>query len=67
MVDYKTDKIRKAETQDQFIQRLKEEYTPQITAYARVLDKMGATRTRQAWLCSIPLGGRLIELDIQPE
>ena len=67
VVDYKTDKLRSGESEEKFIQRLKDEYTPQITAYARVLERMNMGRTEKAWLCSIPLKGRLIELDIAPE
>ena len=66
VVDYKTDKLRPGESEEKFIQRLKDEYTPQITAYARVLERMNMGRTEKAWLCSIPLQGRLIELDIAP-
>ena len=66
VVDYKTDKLHKGESESDFIQRLKEEYTPQITAYARVLEKSAGKSfpVKKAWLCSIPLGGALIELDI---
>ena len=67
VVDYKTDKLRSGESEEQFARRLREEYTPQITAYARVLERMDSGKTEKAWLCSIPLGGRLIELDIQSE
>lgn len=67
VVDYKTDKLRSGESEEKFIRRLKDEYTPQITAYARVLERMNMGRTEKAWLCSIPLKGRLIELDIAHE
>ena len=66
VVDYKTDKQRSGESEEKFIQRLKDEYTPQITAYARVLERMNMGRTKKAWLCSIPLKGDFIELDIAP-
>ena len=67
VVDYKTDRVRRYERKNKYIQRLKDEYTPQITAYARVLEKMNGEKSlpvKGAWLCSIPLGGELIELDI---
>lgn len=67
VVDYKTDKQRSGESEEKFIQRLKDEYTPQITAYARVLERMNMGRTKKAWLCSIPLKGDFIELDIAPK
>lgn len=70
IVDYKTDAIKKTETKEDFVQRLRNEYTPQITAYARVLEKMNGEKSlpvKGAWLCSIPLGGELIELDITPK
>lgn len=68
IVDYKTDKQGSSETDGDYALRLKGEYTPQITAYARVLEKMGgdgALPVRDAWLCSIPRGGELIPLDIK--
>jgi len=64
VVDYKTDRQRKNESIEDFTARLKGEYTPQITAYARVLERMGMGNVKQAWLCSIPLDGQLIPLDI---
>jgi len=70
IVDYKTDKRNEAETTEAYARRLRQEYTPQITAYARVLEQMDggtALPVRGAWLCSIPLGGALIELDIAPK
>jgi len=70
VVDYKTDKLGGDESKEAYMERLRGEYTPQITAYARVLEKMtgvNALPVRGAWLCSIPLGGRLIELDIGPK
>jgi len=70
VVDYKTDRLNGAETREAFAERLRGEYTPQITAYARVLEKMNGEKSlpvRGAWLCSIPLGGELIKLDIAPQ
>ena len=70
IVDYKTDKLGSAETKEAYALRLKGEYTPQITAYARVLEQMGGEKAlpvKGAWLCSIPLGGKLIELDIDSQ
>ena len=69
IVDYKTDKVGRTETHEEYAQRLRGEYTPQITAYARVLEQMGgenALPVKGAWLCSIPLGGELIKLDLAP-
>ena len=62
VVDYKTDAQRTDETDEQLAARLKAEYTAQITAYARVLELQQGARVTGAYLCSIPLGGRLIEL-----
>lgn len=67
IVDYKTDKLGSAESEADYALRLRGEYTPQITAYARVLEKMNganALPVKGAWLCSIPLGGEFIELHI---
>ena len=67
VVDYKTDKRLDDEDEETFRQRLRGEYTPQITAYARVLERLGQGPVKGAYLCSVPLGGELIELDIAPE
>ena len=67
VVDYKTDKRLDGEDEEAFRQRLRGEYTPQITAYARVLERLGQGPVKGAYLCSVPLGGELIELDIAPE
>ena len=67
VVDYKTDKVLRGEDRKTFCKRLSGEYTPQITAYARVLERLGKGPVKGAWLCSIPQDGELIELDITPE
>lgn len=70
VVDYKTDRVGGNEDKDAYMQRLKGEYTAQITAYARVLEKMNGEKSlpvKGAWLCSIHLGGELIKLDIAPK
>ena len=64
VVDYKTDKRLDDEDEETFRQRLRGEYTPQITAYARVLERLGQGPVKGAYLCSVPLNGELIELDI---
>ena len=63
VLDYKTDSVREGETWETFSQRLREEYTAQITSYAQVLERMG-WKVKRAVLCSIPCGGRLIELPL---
>ena len=64
VVDYKTDRIKKGESREKYIGRLREEYTAQIASYAQVLERLGKGETTHAYLCSIPLGGELIELDL---
>ena len=36
-------------------------------AHPRVLERRGQGPVKGAYLCSVPLGGELIELDIAPE
>lgn len=65
VVDYKTDKQWQDEADDAFKQRLRAEYTPQIMAYARVLEKAKAgVKVHGAWLCAVARGGEMIQLDI---
>lgn len=64
VVDYKTDRIKKGESREEYIGRLREEYTAQIASYAQVLERLGKGKTTHAYLCSIPLGGELVELDL---
>ena len=63
VVDYKTDSVRKGEREDAYRSRL-EEYTPQIQSYCKVLEALQGGRVTAAYLCSVPLGGELIELEI---
>ncbi|OUN83049.1 hypothetical protein B5G06_08485 [Flavonifractor sp. An52] len=60
VVDYKTDRLRQEEAEAAYSQRLCAEYTPQIQSYVLVLERLGLGKVSQAWLCSIPLGGKLI-------
>lgn len=66
VVDYKTDRIKKTESQTTYEQRLKDEYTAQIASYTRVLAQITGKQypVTKAYLCSIPLDGYLVELDI---
>lgn len=64
VVDYKTDRIRTNDTADAFIARLRREYTAQIASYAQVLERLGKGKVTCAYLCSIPLSGELIRLDL---
>lgn len=67
VVDYKTDRLRPGETEEAYCRRLCAEYTPQIQSYVLVLRRLGLGTVRGAWLCSIPLGGRLLELPLPEE
>lgn len=60
VVDYKTDRLRQEEAEAAYSQHLCAEYTPQIQSYVLVLERLGLGKVSQAWLCSIPLGGKLI-------
>ena len=64
IVDYKTDRIKSGESKAQFLQRLRDEYTPQIASYAQVLERLGQGSVTHCYLCSIPLKGELIELTL---
>ena len=65
IVDYKTDIPYGGETEETFRARLRREYTPQIQAYARVLERLGQGEVGALYLCSIPLGGALIPLALR--
>ncbi|HJB52881.1 MAG TPA: UvrD-helicase domain-containing protein [Candidatus Oscillibacter pullicola] len=67
VVDYKTDRLRQEEAEAAYSQRLCAEYTPQIQSYVLVLERLGLGKVSQAWLCSIPLGGKLIRLALPDE
>ncbi|MDO4531640.1 MAG: UvrD-helicase domain-containing protein, partial [Bacillota bacterium] len=62
VVDYKTDKFRRGETAEGLQERLREEYTPQILSYAKILESLGRGKVCAAYLCSIPMKGALIPL-----
>lgn len=64
VVDYKTDALWVGETKEHLEERLARHYWAQIAAYAKVLELQQGARVTRAYLCSIPLGGRLIELDL---
>lgn len=63
VVDYKTDRVRKGESREDFRARLCSEYTAQIASYAQVLERLRG-KVARAVLCSIALGGELIELPL---
>ena len=67
VVDYKTDRLRQGESEAAYNQRLCAEYTPQIQSYVLVLERLGLGKVSQAWLCSIPLGGKLLGLTLPHE
>lgn len=62
VVDYKTDRQRAGEDEAALRSRLAAEYTPQIAAYAKVLEALHGGSVTGAYLCSIPLHGGLIDL-----
>lgn len=62
VVDYKTDRQGVKEDETAFRDRLASEYTPQITAYAKVLEALHGGSVAGMYLCSIPLRGALIDL-----
>lgn len=62
VVDYKTDRQGAEEDEAAFRSRLASEYTPQIAAYAKVLEGVCSGAVVGAYLCSIPLSGALIDL-----
>ena len=64
VVDYKTDRLHKDESQDGFKKSLCKTYTAQIASYAQVLERLNIGKATCAYLCSIPLGGELIKLDL---
>jgi len=64
IVDYKTDVLAATEDEAAFRARLTSEYTPQIAAYAKVLEALNSGTVAGAYLCSIPLGGALIALPL---
>ena len=64
VVDYKTDVLAATEDEAAFRARLTSEYTPQIAAYAKVLEALNSGMVAGAYLCSIPLCGALIALPL---
>ncbi len=63
VVDYKTDKLNQGESPTDYEIRLKEHYQSQISAYALMLNASTGKKVYKNYLCSIPMGGKLIELD----
>lgn len=62
VVDYKTDALHPGETTEQLKVRLREEYTPQIMSYVKILERLNTGPVVGAYLCSIPLDGDLVPL-----
>lgn len=62
VVDYKTDRLFSGETGEQYARRLRCHYLPQIRTYAGVLRRLADLPVR-SYLCAVPLGGALIDLD----
>jgi len=65
VVDYKTDRLHAGETPAQLEARLRQEYTAQILSYVRILERLNMGAVTGAYLCSVPLGGKLVELPLQ--
>ncbi len=62
IIDYKTDVFLFGETPEQFRERLKEQYTPQILLYREILNRMGLGVVNDMYLCAIALHGEMIPL-----
>lgn len=65
VVDYKTDRRAPGETEEQYCRRLRSHYDPQLRTYAMVLERLERLPVR-CFVCAVPLGGRLIELNDTP-
>lgn len=66
VVDYKTDRLGSDETEEQYCQRLRSHYGPQLHTYAMVLERLEHLPVR-CFVCAVPLGGRLIQLTGTPQ
>ena len=62
VVDYKTDAIYTAEPEAAYINRLKTQYALQLKVYREVINRLGKGTVMHTYICSIPLGGKLIEV-----
>lgn len=62
VVDYKTDAIYTAEPEIAYINRLKTQYALQLKVYREVINRLGKGTVMHTYICSIPLGGKLIEV-----
>ena len=64
LIDYKTDIPRAGERDEDLAERLRAHYTAQLTAYAQVLELLGIGHAARVALCSVPLGGALLDLPV---
>lgn len=64
VIDYKTDRVRTGESEVDYDDRLKDHYVNQIRAYGLLLFQATNLPVLGSYLCSIPLGGKIIDLDI---
>ncbi len=62
LVDYKTDARWKGETEAQYAERLKRQYTPQLRIYREILKRLNQGEVSAAYLCAVSLGGMLVEV-----
>ena len=62
IIDYKTDVFLVGENPEQFRERLKEQYSPQIMLYREILSRMGLGEVKDMYLCAIALHGEMIPL-----
>lgn len=62
VVDYKTDILLDDESEEEYIGRLKEQYTNQLACYDEVLTRMGKGKVSNIYICAVNLGGKLVEI-----